>query len=304
MVESAQNNGAATIHVRCNDTDVFVLLCHFQHALNISANIFMVPLSPKMKPIDINQTVTDNRNIIPHLLSLHAITGCDTISKLYGIGKTSALAILKRGNFPPPLGELSVPHDDLVKKGTSFIGVCYGNPSSLTSMSDHRFRKWKSMTKGNCKSFKLETLPPTTAAFMLHIRRAHYQAAVWRCAAYPDPPGIDPSQYGWEKDIISRTLVPIQLPPNTPVAPDCLLKILSCSCDSGESCKTKRCSCHNNNTGCGTFCKCAESVTGCYNPFTQFSHSSAGDEDEDQSDENSGDEGEDEEEVDPELSLL
>ena len=43
VVESASNNGTATIHVRCNDTDVFVLLCHFKHALTIDANILMVP---------------------------------------------------------------------------------------------------------------------------------------------------------------------------------------------------------------------------------------------------------------------
>ena len=54
MAEIASKNGATTIHVRCNDTDVFDLLCHFKHALNIGADIFMVPLSRKMKPIDIN----------------------------------------------------------------------------------------------------------------------------------------------------------------------------------------------------------------------------------------------------------
>ena len=299
VVESASNNGTATIHVRCNDTDVFVLLCHFKHALTIDANILMVPLSQKMKPIDINQTVSEHKNIIPHLLSMHVITGCDTVSKMHGIGKIKALTQLKTGNFPPPLGDLNVSHEALVKKGTSFIGVCYGNPSSLTSMSGHRLRKWKSITKGKGKVFKLETLPPTTEAFQLHIRRAHYQAAVWRSAAYPDLPDMDPSHHGWEKDLITRTLVPMQLPLNTPIAPDVLLKLLCCSCDSEESCKTKRCSCHNNNTGCGTFCKCAESDRGCHNPLTR---SSADDQDDDQSmDENSGDEGEGEDEDDAQL---
>ncbi len=258
MVESINQNGAATIHVRCNDTDVFVLLCHFSDALNIDAKIFMVPLSQKMKPIDINQTVTDNKYIIPHLLSMHAITGCDTVSKPHGIGKTTALASLKNGHFPPPLGNLNVPHEDLIKQATSFIGVCYGNPSSLTSMSQHRFRKWKNMTKSKCRSFKLECLPPTTEAFSLHVCRAHYQAALWRYATCPDLPDIDPSQYGWEKDFVTWTLAPIQLPPDTPIAPDSLLKILCCNCESEEPCKSKRCSCHCNNIGHNTSFKCVE----------------------------------------------
>jgi len=292
VVESASKNRAVTIHVRCNDTDVFILLCHFKHALNISADIFMVPLSQKMKPIDVNQTVIAHKDIIPHLLSMHGITGCDTVSKLQGIGKITALTALKGGHFPPPLGDLNVSQEDLVKEGTSFIGVCYGNPSTINSMSEHRFQKWKSMMKGKCKNFKLETLPPTTEAFTLHILRAHYQVAVWRSAAYPDHPDMDPSQYGWEKDLITRSLVPIQLPPNTPIAPDGLLRTLCCSCDSEESCKTKRCSCHKNNTGCAIFCKCAECDTGCHNPFTC---SSTEDQDDAQSmDENIGDEDEDE----------
>ena len=45
VVEIVSKSRAVTIHVRCNYTDMFVLLCHFKHALNICANIFMVPLS-------------------------------------------------------------------------------------------------------------------------------------------------------------------------------------------------------------------------------------------------------------------
>ena len=102
----------------------------------------------------------------------------------------------------------------------------------------------------------------------MHIRRAHGHVGVWRSASHPDPPDIDPSEYGWEKDPITRTLVPIQLPANTPIAPDALLTLLCCTCDSSDSCKTKRCSCHRNNTGCGTLCKCTDSDSGCHNPFS------------------------------------
>ena len=65
MVDRVNQNVAATIHVKCNDTDVFVLLCHFSDALNIDAKISF-----------------------PHLLLIHAITSCGTASKSYGIGIT------------------------------------------------------------------------------------------------------------------------------------------------------------------------------------------------------------------------
>ena len=70
-------------------------------------------------------------------------------------------------------------------------------------MSEQRYLKWKSIIKDQSRNFKLEILPPTSEAFGLHILRAHYQAAVWRYAKYPDPPDIDPAQYGWEKDLIT-----------------------------------------------------------------------------------------------------
>ena len=87
---------------------------------------------------------------------------------------------LKNGNFPPALGDLTQSHDDLLKTGTEVIGTCYENPTALTSMSEHQYYKWKRITNGKSKRFKLEALPPTTEAFTLHIRRAHYQAAMWQ----------------------------------------------------------------------------------------------------------------------------
>ena len=75
MVESVRNCGAKSIHIKSSDTDVFVLLCHFTWALNLNADIFMIPLSQKTKPIDICQTVIQNQAVMPHLLSMHGISG-------------------------------------------------------------------------------------------------------------------------------------------------------------------------------------------------------------------------------------
>jgi len=129
----------------------------------------------------------------------------------------------------------------------------------------HRFLKWKNVTKGKSRTFR----PPTSEAFALHIQRANYQAAVWLCVTSGDPTDIDPSQYGWKKDLIAKTFVPTQLPPDTNIAPKSLLKILRCNCGIDEPCKSKCCSCHNNDSGCNTFCKCVEGGKDYQNPFTQ-----------------------------------
>jgi len=73
-----------------------------------------------MKPIDIGQTVLEKIDVMPHFLLLHVISGCDTVSKIHGIGKTTTLGVLKSGHVPPPLGNLRVSQEQLVKQGTFF----------------------------------------------------------------------------------------------------------------------------------------------------------------------------------------
>ena len=72
---------------------------------------------------------------------------------------------------------------------------------------------------------KLKTLPPTTAAFGEHVRvrRAHFQAAIWRHALESDVPPIRSQEYGWSLDHRTRSLVPITVPQDTPSAPASVL---------------------------------------------------------------------------------
>ena len=74
---------------------------------------------------------------------------------------------------------------------------------------------------------KLQTLPAQTEAFELNVKRAHYQAAIWRSATKDGPPVADVCDYGWERDEQSRTLVPQTLPKSSSVAPDEILKMIS-----------------------------------------------------------------------------
>jgi hypothetical protein len=66
---------------------------------------------------------------------------------------------------------------------------------------------------------ELKTLPPTSAAFIQNVSRAHFQAAVWRSAILPQPPNMDATQYGWSKDLDSKTLVPVTMASDVALAP-------------------------------------------------------------------------------------
>lgn len=90
-------HGKALVVV-ADDTDIFALLLHFRHDGSINAGkVYMQSPLRGRAVIDIDATVEDNVSIIPSLLSAHALSGCDTVASYYGIGKGTALKVLRAG---------------------------------------------------------------------------------------------------------------------------------------------------------------------------------------------------------------
>ena len=69
--------GYKTIHVICDDTDVFVL-SHFYMAHSMTIDLFMMPTSHGRKITNIGASIRKHRDIVPHLKSLHALTRCNS----------------------------------------------------------------------------------------------------------------------------------------------------------------------------------------------------------------------------------
>ena len=99
----------------------------------------------------------------------------------------------------------------------------------------------------------LEKFPPTVEAARLNIKRAHYQASIWRNLSLDIVP-LDVEQFGWVKD--NKTVDPVFLDSKTPIALDSLLKVKFCGCCSQNPCSSQRCSCKQGNVTCGELCKC------------------------------------------------
>jgi len=49
--------------------------------------------------IDIAATVHAQANIVPHLLTMHCLSGCDTVTQLFGVGKATALKAVEAGYY-------------------------------------------------------------------------------------------------------------------------------------------------------------------------------------------------------------
>ena len=128
---------ASTIKVVCDDTDVFVLLTYFYREKGLTANVFLEATGSTKSVIDIGKTVDCHKDIIPSLLAGHALTGCDSVPKYFGIGKVKVCSLLK--HYPlTHLGNIGAGMDLVFQESEIFIAACYGIKSA-PSMSQVRY---------------------------------------------------------------------------------------------------------------------------------------------------------------------
>ena len=83
--------------MKCDDTDVFVLLLHFYRLREMSCSLAMESLARDRKCVDIRVTATKHNEIIPNLLAAHA--GCDTVAQCWGVEKGKVVNVLKAGDW-------------------------------------------------------------------------------------------------------------------------------------------------------------------------------------------------------------
>ena len=75
---------------------------------------------------DIAATVKEHTAIVPSLLAMHCLSGCDTVGQLYGIGKGKALKVLRSGCSLWKLGCTDAPISDVILEATKFMAACFG----------------------------------------------------------------------------------------------------------------------------------------------------------------------------------
>ncbi|KAG0715042.1 hypothetical protein GWK47_012833 [Chionoecetes opilio] len=137
-------------------------------------------------------------------------------------------------------------------------------------MSDIRYRHWiSSMGRKSAASVhQLKTLPPTSEAFVENVKRAYFQACIWRSALTGEAPDMDPLENGWVSDDDFGVLMPVTLPPQTEIAPAAVMKLIQCGCSSETPCSTERCGCVAGQMSCSAFCRCRAEIRTCRNRWT------------------------------------
>lgn len=256
VLSCTRETESAKVTVVCDDTDVFVLLLHYYHKTGMTNVVLMEsPIKGKVV-IDIAKTAEKHRDIVEEILPAHALSGCDTVAGCFGIGKGTAVRALRSGCSLSLLGFPTSPLDAVISQATAFMSVCYGQTIYFESMSETRLQVWATKLGRGSLSSKLCCLPPTSEAFAENVKRAHYQAIGWRSLEDNNPPDIDPTEFGWRKDEKTKSLHPVPLPDNTELAPELILRLIRCGCQSATPCSTRMCSCKSANMNCTLFCNC------------------------------------------------
>ena len=184
--------------IQSPDTDVAVLATHFFHSLACKQLWFRTGVKDKLRFIPIHSLVESlGSDTCASLPCFHALTGCDSTSGLYGIGKKKAWMTLRKNvslhSWIAKLGdELPLP-SDISKTSEAFICVLYTSAKMPESTAD-QLRYWMFCQKNQ----KSKSLPPTTDSLHHHIERCNYQALVWKRALDAVQALPTPSGHGWE----------------------------------------------------------------------------------------------------------
>ncbi len=210
-----------------------------------------------------------NLGKLQYAASRHNLALVSTLKKLcYGLGKGKMLKVPRKKLPMDMIGNIQADWSDVMTQATKFTAECYGQPTA-TSMSEARVGVWIAQIgkPGLTRVPKLASLPPMTEAFTENIKRAHLQTFLWMSPLKHDPQKLEPTDYGWVKEQNMKSLQPITIPPDVPLAPSDILQVIRCTCSSETPCKSARCGCNRANLACTVFCAC-QNLTACYNEQT------------------------------------
>jgi hypothetical protein len=168
------------------------------------------------------------------LLFVHAFTGCDTTSRIFGIGKKSFVQKIIKGEsvFRTCSNIFCSPdkdRDTVESAGCkALVSLFNGNQNEYLATL-----RYSSLCRkvSRAKAFVTpDRLPPTASATRFHSLRTHYQVMVWMAISED----MVPNDWGFK--VQGDKLIPIMMDKDH--APKVLLKMIHCNCSAG--CNTLR----------------------------------------------------------------
>jgi hypothetical protein len=246
----AVKEGYKKLLVRTVDTDVVVVAVatlssihpdELWLAFGTGPNFRYIPVHPIASSLGPRKSVC--------LPIFHALTGCDTVSSMAGIGKKTAWSTWNAyPDVTEAFEELAHMPGDISSKSMEslerFVVLLYSRTSELNRVKDAR------KTLFARKSRLLENIPPTQAALRQHIKRACYQSHCWNMSLSTDPQLPNPADWGWTK--VQDEWQPLWS--TLPEAAKSCYELIHCGFTKGCS---GRCKCAKAALKCTTLCACS-----------------------------------------------
>jgi hypothetical protein len=248
----------STVVVVADDTDVLVLLLY--HFSNEMSDIYMMSEMARKRTARVAlSSVRSIRNDIGEraarqLLVIHAISGCDSTSALYGHGKAGVFrtVINKQDSIVQTciIESSTSTHAEVVEAGMKLMVTIYGGKSETDSLNSLRYAAYMNQLATCKRQPNPERLPPTNDAAKYHLFRVHIQTVQWKYLMAVD---LNATEWGWKEE--NGMLLPITT--DLKAAPDDLLSVISCKCKMSKKrpCSSLVCTCRKHGLNCVASCK-------------------------------------------------
>ena len=206
--------------VIADDTYTFCLLLHMNKE-NTHKQVFM-QMDQSHKTVSISTLKEHlNKEFLETLPALHALSGCDSTSRPFGIGTSTVVDKYKKMILPcKALMSTSSTAEEVIQAGEQALAIIYGfDGIDLNTARSSKFCNKIATAK---QYLKPQLLPPTADAAQLHTMRVYHQVQTWKGE------NLDPLNWGWVKKLNNRghvILKPLRM--TNPPAPEALLNIIN-----------------------------------------------------------------------------
>jgi hypothetical protein len=243
------------VTVVANDTDILVMLLHhFHHSMSdITMQMETTKQAPVRRVCIRKLSSILGERVTRQLPVVHAISGCDTTSALYGHGKASIFKSIVTNQHTYHLTEVvgcpEATPEDVVGAGLQLLVLIYGGKAGDT-LNHMRYATYMNIVASSMSPPRPERLPPTEASAKQHILRVHIQAVQWKTLKSTDKKTED---WGWK--LIQRRYFPVTT--DLSPAPTNLMNLVKCKCkmETRRPCSTMLCSCVKHGLPCLASCK-------------------------------------------------
>ena len=243
-IKAAESNTTVLIG---DDTDLLILLLF--HSKQTSNDIHLQSLQDKGKKDVCINSMKDKlgADICESLPFLHALLGCDTTSRLHGIGKGLALKKFKNNEAFRKMSETFMTpnktQEEVYKAGETALLIVY-NAKGETSLNSFRHNKFLDKVSTKMTQVDPSSLPPTSSSAKFHSLRVYLQCQQWRTLDCV----LKAEDWGWRLDDSDYVPVVSDMGP----APPELLKVIRCTCK--RDCNNRSCSCKKYGKECSLAC--------------------------------------------------